>query len=153
MPNAWDDHLFSIEVSILNTLYSILYTLYFLLYTLNFILYTLYFILYTLYFIVNILYFIMIVYTFYLMLYTLYFISYTLYFILYTLYWDDHLFSIKVEVRRMVVERGLCLPTLMGERREESVTTTSQGLTDSASMGTFIDTCEKQTRRSASCPF
>ena len=67
--------------------------------------------------------------------------------------WDDHLFSIEVEVRRMVVERGLCLPTLMGERREESVTTTSQGLTDSASMGTFIDTCEKQTRRSASCPF
>ena len=67
--------------------------------------------------------------------------------------WDEHLFSIEMEVRRMVEERGLCLTTLMGERTEESVRATSKGLTVSASMGTFIDTCEKQTRRSASCPF
>jgi len=43
--------------------------------------------------------------------------------------WDDHLFSIEVEVRRMVEERGLCLTTLMGERTEESVRATSKGLT------------------------
>ena len=43
--------------------------------------------------------------------------------------WDDHLFSIEVEVRRMVKERGLCLTTLMGKRTEESsVAIKSKGL-------------------------
>ena len=63
--------------------------------------------------------------------------------------WDDHLFSIEVEVRRMVEERGLCLTTLMGERREESVVTTSKSLMASAgegNRGTFIDTCKKEAR-------
>jgi len=58
--------------------------------------------------------------------------------------WDDHLFSIEVEVRRMVEERGLCLTTLMGERMEDSAVTTSKGLVVSAGEGsrdTFIDTC------------
>ena len=61
--------------------------------------------------------------------------------------WDDHLFSIESEVRRMVTERGLCLTTLMGEKAEGVVVTSSEGATVSPSAsrrGTFTYTCEKK---------
>ena len=61
--------------------------------------------------------------------------------------WDEHLFSIEMEVRRMVEERGLCLTTLMGEKVEGLMTATSEGLTVSPSAarrGTFTYTCEKK---------
>jgi len=62
--------------------------------------------------------------------------------------WDEHLFSIEMEVRRMVAERGLCLTTLMGEKVEGLMVATSEGLTVSPSAapecGTFTYTCEKK---------
>merc|ERR1719402_965526 len=61
--------------------------------------------------------------------------------------WDEHLFSIEMDVRRMVEERGLCLTTLMGEKVEGLMTATSEGLTVSPSAarrGTFTYTCEKK---------
>lgn len=61
--------------------------------------------------------------------------------------WDDHLFSIESEVRRMVTERGLCLTTLMGEKAEGVVVTSTEGATVSPSAsrrGTFTYTCEKK---------
>jgi cation transport protein ChaC len=61
--------------------------------------------------------------------------------------WDEHLFSIEMEVRRLVAERGLCLTTLMGEKVEELMVATSENLTVSPSAarrGTFTHTCEKK---------
>lgn len=61
--------------------------------------------------------------------------------------WDEHLFSIEMEVRRLVAERGLCLTTLMGEKVEGLMVATSEGLTVSPSTtrrGTFTYTCEKK---------
>ena len=61
--------------------------------------------------------------------------------------WDDHLFSIEMEVRRLVAVRGLCLTTLMGEKVEGLMAATSEGLTVSPSAtrrGTFTYTCEKK---------
>jgi len=61
--------------------------------------------------------------------------------------WDEHLFSIETEVRRMVAERGLCLTTLMGEKVEGLMVAASEGLTVSTSAarrGTFTYTCEKK---------
>jgi len=62
--------------------------------------------------------------------------------------WDEHLFSIEMEVRRLVAERGLCLTTLMGEKVEGLMVATSEGLTVSPSAapecGTFTYTCEKK---------
>ena len=62
--------------------------------------------------------------------------------------WDEHLFSIEMEVRRMVAERGLCLTTLMGEKVEGLMAATSEGLTVSPSVarrGTFTThACEKK---------
>jgi cation transport protein ChaC len=61
--------------------------------------------------------------------------------------WDEHLFSIEMEVRRLVAERGLCLTTLMGEKVEELMVATSENLRVSPSAarrGTFTHTCEKK---------
>jgi len=60
--------------------------------------------------------------------------------------WDDHLFSIEVEVRRKVKQRGLCLQALMGEKElvEEAVSVEAQDVSPStARRGTFAHTCEK----------
>merc|ERR1719297_648926 len=60
--------------------------------------------------------------------------------------WDEHLFSIEMEVRRLVAERGLCLTTLMGEKVEGLMESTSESLTVSAGAGRrgFANTCEKK---------
>ena len=60
--------------------------------------------------------------------------------------WDEHLFSIEMEVRRLVAERGLCLTTLMGEKVEGLMESTSESLTVSPGAGRrgFANTCEKK---------
>lgn len=60
--------------------------------------------------------------------------------------WDDHLFTIEVEVRLKVKQRGLCLQTLMGEKEAtvESVSPDPHGVSPSViRRGTFTHTCEK----------
>jgi len=61
--------------------------------------------------------------------------------------WDDHLFSIEVQVRLKVKQRGLCLQELMGEKQAvvEAPRRDSQSNSPSAARrGTFAYTCEKK---------
>jgi len=60
--------------------------------------------------------------------------------------WDEHLFSIEMEVRLKVKERGLCLQELMGEKVavvETSSTDAHAASPSSARRGTFAYTCQK----------
>jgi len=60
--------------------------------------------------------------------------------------WDDHLFTIEMEVRVRVKQRGLCLQTLMGEKDSVSEPSTRDLQTvspNSARRGTFARTCQK----------
>jgi len=61
--------------------------------------------------------------------------------------WDDHLFTIEIQVRLKVKQKGLCLQSLMGEKvvcMEVCSTDPPAHSPNTARRGTFAYTCEKK---------